>query len=295
MPASGEVLRPQQPIECSHADGQSLRPLVATDMDSTADLQDTADLPDDPKSGGAAAASDSAVRPDLAEISFVSDHRPSNAASTTDLTAIDGSPFVLVPKQRALGFFAFAGCALIAVYSIHWSSESSHPKTDVVLAAIAPTIEVERSPTGVVSANSPARNGAAEPGLAQVAKSSREGVGTGAAGVVTFESRSFVTSEKAVAAVFIVTRKQAVRGRAHVRWAAHSGSADAGIDFSDASGTARFADGQRQLAIYVPLRNDLLKEPDETFKVCLRWSREARIGGDSCAEATIRDDDIFPI
>ena len=56
---------------------------------------------------------------------------------------------------------------------------------------------------------------------------------------------------------------------------------------------ARFADGQRKLAIYVPLRNDLLKEEDETFKVCLRAPRQARIGGKSCAEATIRDDDQF--
>ena len=76
-----------------------------------------------------------------------------------------------------------------------------------------------------------------------------------------------------------------------MQWAVHSGSADAAIDFSDASGTIRFADGQRQLAIYVPLRDDLLKEDSETFEVCLRSPRRARIGAAPCAEATIRDDD----
>lgn len=54
----------------------------------------------------------------------------------------------------------------------------------------------------------------------------------------------------------------------------------------------RAADGQRQLAIYVPLRNDPLKEEDETFKVCLRSPRQSRIDESSCAEATIRDDDV---
>ena len=77
-----------------------------------------------------------------------------------------------------------------------------------------------------------------------------------------------------------------------MQWAVHSGSADAAIDFSDAHGTVRFADGQRQLAIFVPLRNDHLKEESETFKVCLRSPRQARIGSVSCAEATIRDDDV---
>jgi hypothetical protein len=50
---------------------------------------------------------------------------------------------------------------------------------------------------------------------------------------------------------------------------------------------------QRQLAIYVPLRNDLLKEDDETFKVCLRSPRYTRIDGLRCAEATILDDDAL--
>ncbi|HEY0686273.1 MAG TPA: Calx-beta domain-containing protein [Steroidobacter sp.] len=108
---------------------------------------------------------------------------------------------------------------------------------------------------------------------------------------VTFASRSIVTSEQSVAAVFILKRTQLVRGRASVQWSARSGRADSGIDFHKASGTARFADGQRQVAIYVPLRNDLLKEEDETFKVCLRSPQQARIGGKSCAEATILDDD----
>jgi hypothetical protein len=71
-----------------------------------------------------------------------------------------------------------------------------------------------------------------------------------------------------------------------------SGSADAGIDFaSDATGTVTFADGQAQRAIYVPLRNDRMKEGDETFYVELGSPKSARIGAIGRAQAIIRDDD----
>jgi serine/threonine protein kinase len=109
---------------------------------------------------------------------------------------------------------------------------------------------------------------------------------------ISFESRTVVTSESSVAAVFLIKRSQPLRGRVRVSWTAVSGTADAGIDFaSNASGTVEFADGQAQRAIYVPLRNDLLKEGDETFTVRLSSPQSARLGAISQAEAIIRDDD----
>ena len=95
-----------------------------------------------------------------------------------------------------------------------------------------------------------------------------------------------------MAAVFLIKRSQPLRGRARVQWSATSGTADAGIDFaSNASGSVEFADGQAQRAIYVPLRNDLLKEDDETFTVELLSPSERATGQAARAEATIRDDD----
>jgi hypothetical protein len=41
----------------------------------------------------------------------------------------------------------------------------------------------------------------------------------------------------------------------------------------------------------VPLRNDLLKEDDETFTVKLQSPQNGRLGAIATAEATIRDDD----
>lgn len=108
--------------------------------------------------------------------------------------------------------------------------------------------------------------------------------------VVSFESSSIATTEGAVAAVFVLERSGSPDGRVRVRWSAQSGTADAAIDFSDASGTAILADGQAKVAIYVPLRNDLLQEADETFKVCLGSPQQSGLAL-PCAEATIRDDD----
>lgn len=109
---------------------------------------------------------------------------------------------------------------------------------------------------------------------------------------IAFESSSIVTSETSVAAVFLIKRSQPLSGRVSVSWKAVSGSADAGIDFaSSATGTVTFADGQAQRAIYVPLRNDLLKEDDESFYVDLFAPKSARVGKSARAEAIIRDDD----
>jgi serine/threonine protein kinase len=109
---------------------------------------------------------------------------------------------------------------------------------------------------------------------------------------VSFENRTIITSESSVAAVFLIKRSQPLNGRVRVSWVAESGTADAGIDFaSNARGTIEFADGQAQRAIYVPLRNDLLKEGDETFSVRLLSPQGAKLGAIASAEAIIRDDD----
>jgi hypothetical protein len=297
------ALIPSEPSESTHTEAEQLRQLAASDVESTADLEDTADL----QAGSAtdrtpptATNRSYATRPAaLQELeatpSVDSESHPANDASAADLIKIHDLPLTPMPKQRALGFITFATCAVIAIlFTIHRQTGSSDPRTDVITAATPPTdkMQLGSSVVGAISASSRELQKPAETRARQDAQGKSERAGASAPlGVVTFESRSFATSERAVAAVFIVKRTQFVRGKVLVHWAARSGSADAGIDFSDASGTARFADGQRQLAIYVPLRNDLLNEADETFKVCLRSPRQARIGGKSCAEATIRDDD----
>ena len=102
-----------------------------------------------------------------------------------------------------------------------------------------------------------------------------------------------MTSEGSVAAVFLIKRSQPLCRPHAGSMAARSAAPPtlASISPSNAGGSVEFADGQAQRAIYVPLRNDLLKEEDETFTVRLQSARGARLGKANTVEATIRDDD----
>lgn len=108
----------------------------------------------------------------------------------------------------------------------------------------------------------------------------------------TFAQDRIETPEGSIAAVFIVTRSPPLSGRATVNWKIASGSASLDEDFiASASGTVNFGDGQSQRAIYIPLRNDLDAEGDETFTLELTSPQRGRLGSVSRVEATIRDDD----
>jgi hypothetical protein len=300
----GGALIPRQTTESIHTEAEVLRGVLAADVESTADLEQTSDLQDEiaadrtPVPSEDSTSEADSVAPQKVESKARVDSKRSveSRASTADLMTTADLPLVPIPRLRMVGFFAFAACALIAAYfGTQRDSGSSHFNAKVIREAPPRTddAQVRRTRAAIVPASSGEVQKAAEQQTVQDTESKRARIERNVAlGKINFASHSFATSEKAVAAVFIVKRTQVVKGRVLVRWAAKSGSADAGIDFSDASGTARFADGQRQLAIYVPLRNDLRKEEDETFKVCLRSPRQSRIDESSCAEATIRDDDV---
>jgi tRNA A-37 threonylcarbamoyl transferase component Bud32 len=210
-------------------------------------------------------------------------------------------PADLMPKQRSWGFFAFIACALLVAY---YAFQRRNAQEDGAAPAIVPA--------AVSAPSAPAHEPVARPAIdsvppaaeqaeaaaessttpASVAPVARARPAPPAVSEISFESSTIVTSESSVAAVFLIKRSQPLSGRVSVSWKAVSGTADAGIDFaSDASGTVTFADGQAQRAIYVPLRNDLLAEGDETFYVELSSPKSARLGKIVRAEAIIRDDD----
>ena len=229
----------------------------------------------------------------------------------------------LIPAQRGWGFFAFVACAIVTIFIA--IERQDGPDEDGPTAASAATSEaaaepsslpplqnsiagaVERtsggSPLGkeessfaadaqLAAATHPALLSPARPVPASEAPTKPVSAPPGPLSEISFDSTSIVTTESSVAAVFLIKRSQPLRGRVRVQWTATSGTADAGIDFaSSASGSVEFADGQAQRAIYVPLRNDLLKEGDETFTVQLLSPKNARLGANSQATATIKDDD----
>lgn len=243
---------------------------------------------------------------------------------TTPIHAPAGSvqsdlPQDLMPPQRGWGFFLFIACALAVTFITAQQratpdSEESPAAGLQPAALIAAPAQAASDPAGAAAtqntqsasdsqAATPKEPGAVEEepsppraarattavGAPVVQRTTSMGAGLSE---ISFEEKSITTSEGSVAAVFLIKRSQPLRGRTRVQWNAISGTADAGIDFaSDAAGSVEFADGQAQRAIYVPLRNDLIPEPEETFTVRLHSPSHARLGATSRAEATIRDDD----
>jgi serine/threonine protein kinase len=228
----------------------------------------------------------------------------------------------LIPAQRGWGFFAFVACAIVMIFIAVQRQDG--PDADApAVAAVAdnePAVEstslppltnsvvgsVERTSQGLPIGNSESSfaahaqlAAASHPALLSPVRASNAIENSGKPATppaplsqISFDSTSIVTTESSVAAVFVIKRSQPLRGRVRVQWTATSGTADAGIDFvSSASGSVEFADGQAQRAIYVPLRNDLVKESDETFMVKLLSPQNARLGENSSAMATIKDDD----
>lgn len=214
-------------------------------------------------------------------------------------------PADLMPKQRSWGFFAFIACALLVTYFAfqrHNSLDEDGPGPSLAPAAASlpsapppakqPEAEEAASPPVIESKDATPEAATAAPAAAAAPTAASKPRAAAPVSEISFESSNIVTSETSVAAVFLIKRSQPLSGRVSVSWKAVSGTADAGIDFaSDATGTVTFADGQAQRAIYVPLRNDLLKEDDENFYVDLVSPRSARVGKVGRAEAIIRDDD----
>lgn len=254
---------------------------------------------------------------DAEPIAVAAPIQPSGTVVETEL------PRELMPAQRGWGFFVFVACAIavifIAVERQDGPDEPAVAAADETQADSASLPPLGNSIAGAVErprealapmASEPfaaresfladdAKLASTNPSLLSPAGAShaieapvKPPTPAAALSEISFDSPSIVTTEGSVAAVFVIKRSQPLRGRVRVQWSATSGTADAGIDFaSNASGSVEFADGQAQRAIYVPLRNDLLKEGDETFTVRLLAPQNARLGAVSHAEATIRDDD----
>ena len=88
--------------------------------------------------------------------------------------------------------------------------------------------------------------------------------------------------------VFDLTLSRAASQAVSVQYATRDGTARAGEDYEAGTGTATVAAGQSTAQIVVPLRMDLLSEPDETFVVTLTRADGARLD-DVQATGTIED------
>jgi hypothetical protein len=101
--------------------------------------------------------------------------------------------------------------------------------------------------------------------------------------------------ESTAGITFTVTLSMAASTDVTVSAATGDGTArSGGVDFANVSRTLTIPAGQTSATVNVPLREDALEEPDETFVVTLSAPTGAVIG-DSDATGTILDDDAAPL
>jgi len=113
-------------------------------------------------------------------------------------------------------------------------------------------------------------------------------------GVLAFTQTAQLVSETAGSVTFSVARTSGSEGAVSVAFGTAAGSATAGNDYTDVSSTLNWADGDSSnKSITVPILDDALVEPDETFTITLSGATGgASIGTADTATVTIQSDEI---
>jgi hypothetical protein len=114
-------------------------------------------------------------------------------------------------------------------------------------------------------------------------------------GSVSFSAAAVSVSEAAGTASFTVERTGGSAGSLTINYAVFGQTATADMDFTPATGTLVFADGETSKTFNVPILNDTVDEVSETAKVALGTSGLLdTLGSQSTATLTITDDDPPP-
>jgi probable HAF family extracellular repeat protein len=126
-----------------------------------------------------------------------------------------------------------------------------------------------------------------------------QGVGTilddDEAPVVRFKQSSFNVGEGAGTATVTVTRSGGTNGGVSVSYSTGDGTATQPGDYTPASGTVTFAEGETEKTFNVTVNQDTTDEPDETVNLALGTpGGGATLGAQSTAVLTITDDDAAP-
>ncbi len=121
------------------------------------------------------------------------------------------------------------------------------------------------------------------------------GDATNAAGTVQFNFSTFAVIEDVGVANFTVVRTGGSTGTLTVDYATTDGTAIAGQDYTAASGTLTFLNGETSKNIQVPITNDSTTEPDETFTLSLaNASSLESLGAPMNMTVTIQDRTTVP-
>jgi hypothetical protein len=147
----------------------------------------------------------------------------------------DYPPDFDVPHQRAWGFLAFLACAFgLAVTAKHQSISERVAATAARASVVAKqadaslpsrardiAVRIRDAALPTAAAEEVPEQSAPETPFASVTPSPVRSAATRS--VITFQTGSVTTTEKAVTAVFVLTRSPPLGSRARVHWAARSG------------------------------------------------------------------------
>ncbi len=112
-------------------------------------------------------------------------------------------------------------------------------------------------------------------------------------GTVQFTFATYTVDESGGSANIEVLRTGATNQISKLDYVFADGTASNGVDYLGTNGTLTFAPGQTVQQITVPIVNDLLVEPTETFTITLtNVTGGAPLGGQNVATISIVDDDV---
>lgn len=111
-------------------------------------------------------------------------------------------------------------------------------------------------------------------------------------GTVQFLRGNFTAGESLAAVTVTVTRANGSLGAASVNYSTSNGTAAAGLDYTAASGTLSWTNGETAAKTFaIPLLGDTADEPDETVLLYLSQPVGVSLGAQKTAKAWIVDDD----
>lgn len=111
---------------------------------------------------------------------------------------------------------------------------------------------------------------------------------------IALSQAALTVSEAAGQAILTVSRLGNLSVEATVSYTTAAGTAQAGSDFTSASGIVHFAAGEFNRTIVIPIRDDGDHETSESFTVVLSDPNGAVLGGVTTATVTIQDNDPVP-
>jgi photosystem II stability/assembly factor-like uncharacterized protein len=199
---------------------------------------------------------------------------------------------VTVSYATANGSAVAPGDFTIATGTLSWASGDTSPKT--ITVPIIDDAIVESSETFSITLSAP--TGGATLGAVSTAVVTIVDNDVAPVGVLQFTAATATVNEGAGSVVVTVSRTGGSSGAVTVSYATANGSAVAPGDYTIATGTLSWANGDAApKTISVPIIDDTIVESSETFSITLSTpTGGATLGSNSTAVVTIVDNDAPP-